>query len=130
MGCDIHGVLQGRIEGGTWRSILEIEDTRNYAVFSALAGVRNYENIEPIAEPRGLPEDFDMKEAMLVMRYGDDPYVGDHSFSWLSLDELETWPRWIEEPRYEMFLAWLGYARQKVDSQYWTEARVVFGFDS
>lgn len=97
MGCDIHGVFQTRVKGASlWWTELEIEDSRNYAVFSALADVRNNTGITPIAEPRGLPEDFDMKEAMTVMRYGDpaDPWLGDHSFSWLTLDELLNWNGW------------------------------------
>lgn len=66
---------------------------RNYDVFAQLANVRNGrgfagcltgEGFVPIAEPRGLPEG--------VPRGGDDdsdePWLGDHSFSWLLLAEL------------------------------------------
>ncbi len=97
MGCDIHGVFQTRYsKESLWRTEMEIEDGRNYLAFSALAGVRNYTGVTPISEPRGLPDDFDMKEASKVMRYGDpnNPWMGDHSFSWLTLDEIRSWDGW------------------------------------
>lgn len=48
--------------------------------------MRNYSGVTPIAEPRGLPEDFD------AGKYEDEKedWLGDHSFSWLSLAELEA----------------------------------------
>lgn len=97
MGCDIHGVFQTRGNSDSrWWTEMEIEDSRNYLVFSALADVRNSTGITPISELRGFPDDFDLKEASKAMRYGNeyDPWMGDHSFSWLYLDELLNWSGW------------------------------------
>lgn len=56
---------------------------RNYTVFSVLANVRNDGYVKPISEPRGLPSDTDKRQS------DDDEWVfGDHSFSYLKLDEV------------------------------------------
>src|SRR5687768_8802356 len=93
MGCDIHIVAQRRNEAGEWVEVhgdfLEGPDPfdwRSYGMFAFLAGVRNYSDITPISEPRGLPGDFNLGE----YEDGGDGFrwLGDHSFSWLSVDEL------------------------------------------
>jgi len=80
MGCDIHSRAEKRVNG-KWEAIdgLAPFDWRSYGVFGFLANVRNYSAIPPLSEPRGLPDD---------AHYGDEDDLGDHSFSWLSLDEL------------------------------------------
>lgn len=100
MGCDIHSFAVDRdgsiIRGGKWADgktanpecqWLDDEGEpfggRKYSVFGFLAGVRNYSGVAPISEPRGLPFDFKYKET-------DDGYIGDHSFSWLSVEELRS----------------------------------------
>lgn len=73
---------------------------RNYRLFSILADVRNSWDIEPIAEPRGLPEDTTC-----------DFWLGDHSHSWLSLRELieHDWDQvfklngWLNAKEYAVF---------------------------
>jgi hypothetical protein len=85
MGCDIHVMAQRKGAFG-WEGI-EAEFTegpepfywRNYGMFAFLAGVRNYSAIAPISGPRGLPDDA-----------GDYDWLGDHSFSWLSVEELAS----------------------------------------
>lgn len=104
MGTDIHPAVQHRV-GGQWVHVPQdvwplekpwgdraypILKDRNYTLFAVLANVRNgfgfagsyrHEPIQPIAEPRGLPEGFVHPEP-----YEDD--LGDHSFSWVTLAEL------------------------------------------
>ena len=123
MGTDIHGVLQERVAAEDtnvpvvpstlWHTVCEVEDSRNYRLFAALAGVRNghgfagvptHKPITPISETRGLPDDFDVREAARI--HGDhhsedydDDYpewlvLGDHSFTWLGLDEVLSWSGW------------------------------------
>ncbi len=85
MGCDIHLSYQ-RCVAGRWYDVpvpngdygLPL-NYHSYGLFGFLADVRNYSRVPPIAEPRGLPIDFTVRE---------DTYVGDHSFSWLSINEL------------------------------------------
>lgn len=134
MGCDIHGVVQMRHSDlPRWNDVACIDSGRNYRLFSALAGVRQGDDDEPmIAEPRGLPSDFTM--------FGDEHpldypkamiWMGDHSFSWLTLDEIETWPGWTDERRAnvgEQFFAWIRWLRLKCGKG--RSARIVFGFDN
>lgn len=93
MGCDIHTVAQRRDERGAWVNVegpfVDSDGpftTRNYACFALFAGVRNANGTVPISEPRGIPDGFD------VYAYEDatDSWFGDHSFSWLSLDEITS----------------------------------------
>lgn len=134
MGADIHGVLQERYLGSSWTTIATIEDDRNYALFAALADVRNYGGITPISEPRGLPEDFEIDGEEHRMSYtGDKVWMGEHSYSWLSINELLKWHGWDQEDLRvpaETFLAWLKWAELKTSWSDKVEARIVFGFDS
>jgi hypothetical protein len=95
MGCDIHTYVEKKIYG-VWtalygespydKSELSLEGwiycDRSYRLFTVLAGVRSYgEVIQPIAEPKGLPED-----VTEVVKY---EYDGDgHTSSWFTLTEL------------------------------------------
>lgn len=121
MGTDIHGVFQKRA-GAEWIDIpTEYDFGRHYQLFAVLADVRNGfgfagihtgKPIEPIAEPRGLPDDFhvddhdehplasvDMMAPWRRAAYArGEPisvWMGDHSFSWLSADEMLAW---FEQP--------------------------------
>jgi hypothetical protein len=118
MGCDIHPVVQVRVDGH-WQTVPSNEPSyegggdkweawrkwrdehpagilgwRNYDVFAVLGNVRNGygfartitgEPLPFIQENRGLPkDDFEMND-------GDHmgEWMGDHSFGWVSLGELE-----------------------------------------
>lgn len=115
MGCDIHAVFQAA-KDGKWQDVPSTWDQdRHYFLFSWLAGVRNghgfagvptYTPIKPLAEPRGLPEDFEGGEehpttldapAPFRREHAEDKehpivWMGDHSFSWLSADEILAAP--------------------------------------
>lgn len=74
-------------EASTWRtdkSVPEVYDSRNYVLFSILAGVRNYQGIEPIAHPRGLPADVSSVVRADSNRWGEDG----HSHSYLTVADL------------------------------------------
>lgn len=85
-------------------------DGRNYNLFGILADVRNgygFAGIETgtgwksIAADRGLPHDFSENDLLPrvepIWRDEREPrYLGDHSFTWVTLDELETWPWDVE----------------------------------
>lgn len=59
MGCDIHLYVERRERGGArWSSVTpRLNPGRNYPAFAFLAGVRNYDETEAIAQPRGFPAD-------------------------------------------------------------------------
>lgn len=98
MGADIHGVLQTRFNSADgpkgWWNEGEIEDSRNYLVFSALAGVRNYNDITSISKPRGLPEGVELDDNDCIKLYGREIWMGDHSYSWLTTEEILDWDGW------------------------------------
>jgi len=119
MGTDIHAVVQAK-KNGKWVDVpSNWEQSRHYFLFAWLADVRNgrgfagvptHTAITPIAEPRGLPEDFAVVEddhattldAICEWRkkYMDEgekshPHVwmGNHSHSWLTADEILAAPQ-------------------------------------
>jgi hypothetical protein len=78
MGCDIHIVAQRKDHNGVYGDLcLDVFDYRSYSLFAFLAGIRNYSAIKPIAEPRGLPDGFNLD-------YDSET----HNHSWLSIKEL------------------------------------------
>lgn len=116
MGTDVHAVFQKRTPNG-WEDVpTKWDEGRHYFLFSVLADVRNgygfagvptYDPIKPIAKPRGLPVDFEVNEGMThplksVELLGSwarewhekhpeeplDKWMGDHSHSWLTADEI------------------------------------------
>jgi len=102
-------------------------DNRNYYLYSILADVRNYglDRIEPICEPRGVPED-----ASDGYRYVVDRWDGDgHSHSYFTLEELKNvnWSEynkeWIQD-----FLETIQKMKQ-VDTDP-KKVRAVFFFDN
>lgn len=134
MGCDIHGLVQVRFnKDASYFDDGPIEDSRNYLVFSMLAGVRDRYGVRAIDQPRGIPEDFE----------GDIYSLGDHSFSWLTISEILAWDGWDEKPdclpnntfreACAVFRAWLDWLALKHST--WLRddpaaVRLVFGFDS
>ena len=96
MGTDIHAVWQKKSPSGRWEEIpSNWKQERHYNLFAVLADVRNGfgfagiltgEAVKPISSPRGLPEDFEVDD------YYTDAvnkhWMGDHSFSWLSGEEM------------------------------------------
>lgn len=144
MGTDINGVVQERLvkarEGSPfrWRNLMEIEADRNYALFAALAGVRNYGNITPISEPRGLPEDFETinGDEVKLAYSGGKVWMGDHSYTWLTLEEMLDWDGWDQRMAdgtlgeyCRTWRRWLDYLESKYSDGLY-EVRVVIGFDS
>lgn len=103
MGCDIHSFAERRNkETNKWEVVRECMtlddfdkkwykkekgdspfDWRHYSMFGFLAGVRD-QTIEPINEPRDIPEDVS-QEVLTEYDYWQD---NAHSASWLSLREL------------------------------------------
>lgn len=82
MGCDIHSRAE-RCINGKWEVIPNLHpfDCRSYGVFGFLADVRNYSAVPPISDARGLPGDHAPEDQ-------DNGWLGEHSQSWLSIEEL------------------------------------------
>jgi hypothetical protein len=128
MGCDIHANIE-YLEHGDWETFgHDMDIPRSYALFTAMAGVRDrgegkYQQVAPL---RGIPEDSDWN-------WQSDGYLGDHSFSWLTADELEAARDQVEKqcradgydgPVLTQVKAIIAAMREL------GEARLVFGFDN
>ena len=99
MGCDIHVFIEKKIDEkyDTWEAVqlykidqyshkLEVVnpyDGRNYGLFSALAGVRGWE--EPFISPRGLPKNLSREIEKEEAWWGEDA----HTRTWYDLFELQ-----------------------------------------
>lgn len=89
MGCDIHLHVEIKV-GGEWLHYNHPDIDRDYGLFAQMAGVRNRDGIEPIAQPRGLPAD-----ATRTTQLDSQEREGDgHSHSWLSSLEVERLIAW------------------------------------
>jgi len=96
MGCDIHLQAHKLHKEGTY-TVLDFVpfNWRSYIIFGFLANVRNCSCVPPIVERRGLPEwvtnDKELRERTTPIKYDgtpDYPDFGDHSHSYLMVDEL------------------------------------------
>lgn len=91
MGCDIHVHVEIKLNG-KWEHYSVISLERSYILFGKMAGVRSDE-VEPIAQPRGLPSD------MSVVTVHDAEYWGrdGHTHSWLTREEAGEVQKWYKE---------------------------------
>lgn len=107
MGCDIHIIVERQQENGAWARVWahdyekddpegtpDIFRNRNYDLFGILADVRNGFGFAgcptgsgwpSIAPDRGIPSDSTVTPDEM-----HDYTVGDHSYSWVNLDELKA----------------------------------------
>lgn len=93
MGCDIHAHIEIKVNG-EWHYYAPADLWRNYLTFAKMASVRNdsSEPVEPIAQPRGLPED----STFMTKMHNDRLGVDGHSHSRLSLDEIKQLVDWFD----------------------------------
>jgi hypothetical protein len=92
MGCDIHLHTEVKING-QWHHYSTPDIDRTYALFAKMANVRNcHREIEPISEPKGLPDDM-----TFLTRFDRNNWEGDaHSDSWLNIHEIKQLYEWLE----------------------------------
>lgn len=95
MGCDIHIRLEHRLDGKWHKLDADVHEdfgNRNYNLFGIMADVRNGtwgDKLPPIAAPRGFPSD--MSEPVIDAEDEATGWLGDHSFSWVTLRELQEY---------------------------------------
>ena len=112
MGCDIHCNLEyRRNKESDWYDIdlykkneyfgeddepeywkVSLYNGRSYFLFGLLAGVRNY-SVEPISQPRGVPDDVSESIKEYYNKWGDDA----HTPSWYTLYELKSAQKTLDE---------------------------------
>ena len=85
MGCDIHLHSEVKING-QWHHHSDCSVKRSYRLFAKMADVRNWgeSGINPISEPKGLPDDATFLTKLHSEKYGTDG----HSHSWLDKNEI------------------------------------------
>lgn len=157
MGCDIHCYIEYKPTGyDRWFSFGgRINPGRNYALFAKMAGVRNYDEVIPVSQPKGFPNDasskadgdhwlyisdvemegcctFEQAERFVQMgsRYQDKEktFVSHpdwHSHSWLTPDEFEQAIFESSEAQYRAILAAMRSFER--DGH---QSRLVFWFDN
>lgn len=108
---------------------------RWYLLFAKLADVRNYWGIEPLSQPRGIPDDAD-RDTITALE------MADHSFSYFTLEELKRfdWSNSIEikndDEKEYVSLAKFEFTINQLDRICYglkikpSEIRIVFGFDN
>lgn len=122
MGTDVHGGFQRRKdESDEWEPVkTKWEMDRDYHLFAILANVRNGhgfaghptgDSVMPITSGRGIPDDLKVNgcftaHALFNSWYGsewatkDTPefgeWLGDHSHTHMTIDEILEWPHWDE----------------------------------
>jgi len=100
---------------------------RDYTLFACLAGVRNYGNITPIDEPRGLPPDVSDYVRMVADEWGCDG----HSHSYLTLGELQdAEPDFTSVPRAGMVANETAHSDATLLRYLRDTFRIVFWFDN
>lgn len=138
MGCDIHMVVElydwvpdGKgDEVQAWSMVIAepaAYGDRNYALFGALAGVRNHD-VPKIADKRGVPEDASPETKKWSQRYGADG----HSHSWVTLAEVLAYD-WSALPYETSFPDWakaLTKSPARMDYKKPEHIRFVFWFDN
>jgi hypothetical protein len=97
MGCDIHAYIEyvnGTNHVGEkdyWGFGKRTRIWRDYWLFALMAGVRNYWDVKPVAEPRGVPKDtsYDVREDYLL-------YVSENCPDEQGNCSKEDAKRWLE----------------------------------
>ena len=141
MGCDIHAHIEVKFKDNEeWQHLANPRVERNYNLFALMAGVRNYDEIVPISDPKGLPKDI-TDITKISYNYWD---LDAHDVSWLGVEELVE----IENQNYlwrnDKNMGWLecvfhtflfsnsltGWYRYNENPQGVEDLRVVFWFDN
>lgn len=129
MGCDIHTIVQVKINN-KWKTVAEdVCDNRWYELFGILAGVRG--GAEPITEPKGFPEDLGYRE-LDGSKYIAGKWMGEFGFSWYTLEELNAYYKIYEPDDFDCLVGLIHELsvislEEKVGSDC---VRFVFGFDN
>lgn len=125
MGCDIHAHIEYTKVCGRYFAKAIIP--RNYALFSYMAGVRAYGQVEPVVPPRGLPDNMEEE----TREDYDEQKRDAHTPSYLNYTEFKlAYDRASEEfaGRCRVTLAYL--AAMKVLDRAGFNPRIVFWFDN
>lgn len=89
MGCNSHLTIEIKQRWETDKSwsvwALDLPESRDYDLYTAMAGVRAADDEVPLIQPRGIPTDAAIGTAYWIKRAG----VDGHTHSWLSPKEFK-----------------------------------------
>jgi hypothetical protein len=137
MGTDAHVFLEVMIDG-KWHCHSIPDTSRNYTLFAIMADVRNYDKLDVIVQPKGLPEDL----STVVQKYANYWNDSSHSHSWFDYAEIQIlYEQCHKHGIYSIFdieYEWLGYLFgnrwNSIESAQMfngiQDVRMVFWFDS
>jgi hypothetical protein len=91
MGCDIHMNIEVKTKNG-WELYSKPSVDRFYKLFAKLANVRNDFGIQPISEPRGIPDDV----SYLVKKSYESWKEYTHSASFITCEEMAELKEWLK----------------------------------
>jgi hypothetical protein len=97
MGCDIHAHVEIHYNGN-WEHYAMPSIDRWYDLFGIMAGVRG--DLEPIVEPKGLPEDMSTVTRLDWERWEPDA----HTPSWFNENEIDQLSDWLAQKAQEAVL--------------------------
>lgn len=133
MGTDIHLYTEHRVKE-KWQKIKVdgsiLPDDRNYRLFAFLANVRNFGDITPQFESRGIPSDTSYIE-------NDEDWIGDYGLTYAYVDEIINAP-WEDvglqdcyfKIFYERILPRIINEYPWCDKEQLRNVRVLMGFDN
>jgi len=138
MGMDIHIVAQVKVDGKWETTDYNITNHgRDYELFGLLAGVRGHSS--PIKSPKGFPEDFEVtkKDGDFYTNDDADFWMGNFGHSHYTLEELLDFYTKNRKKKIDgMYGLRLLIAKlivieaQGEEEREYSEARIIFGFDS
>lgn len=123
MGCDIHAWIEIDQFGDEklYWPFASLHFSRDYTLFAYMAGVRNRDNVTPVAPTRGVPSTVSM-----TVKCDWEDWNGDaHDTSWLSLSEMEKVFEQYPAKELEAVMTMM----RVFDSEGW-KPRIVFWFDN
>ena len=137
MGCDIHAYAEIKLEG-LWYCYSKLIITRDYQLFSRMAGVRDdpRDSFGPISPPRGLPRN----PSTVVIFENETTGSDGHDHSWLTCKEVADLEEWNQAFRrrndWEKIFGYIcgnGWDLAEYPEEYpkrLSDARLVFWFDN
>lgn len=106
MGCDIHSVAQV-CKNGQWQTVSTDVGGggRSYRTFGHLASVRDRPT-PSMGDPKGWPNDFIFEQDDTGSKYininGTQYWLGEHSFSWHSLADIQAHIKELQKPKHQI----------------------------
>ncbi len=92
MGTDIIAYIEVGTDYGSRKVVFgELSLARDYTLFAFMAGVRAEPGWEPVAEPRGLPDDVSLEVVLGSLLYIDDALGALNADRFCTREQAESW---------------------------------------